>query len=448
MLFRRAITRISPKNFSTDAEAQSHQLQLSVDFSSILKEIKQGDSSIFHVYGEPGSGCSTLVQGLCQSLCGIDHIKEDQVFYLSLNKDCNEKSLWDVMSEVAKERNDKERATFFSKTSVQKDQKIKTFLKYDFKVICFDNADCNENLIESLLDHFVDCRIKTFIIDVQNKRYTTIECVTSVEVRGLNISTAQGLLETLCHPSNVYFTELQISNLCDNLNCNPVAIKIFCAFVNSQEMDNVSKTVMDAVNTACSIKYQQSKDTKQLDKFALDWILDYIGKSLESSSISVLYKCCSLRRPLPLIEISSEINELINLHLLTVKEEGGVSFISIDPCLQKHLSCRKYISSVKDTDFSVLDCWLSLVTIKLQSLIQDAEDNAWPFVPEKWYEYLLYFILINPVKCCYTLFMVPQYHHGNIIMVSSWYHHGIIMVSSWYHHGIIMVSKKEKEKEM
>ncbi|XP_031574980.1 alpha-protein kinase 1-like isoform X2 [Actinia tenebrosa] len=374
MLFRRALTQISPQNFSPDSKTKCLQLRLSTEFPSILEEIKQKHTLIFQLYGEPGSGCSTLVQGLCQHLCEIEHIAEKEILYLSLNQYCNEKSLWEFMSDLAKERNYKEQATFFSATSEKKDEKIKRFLGFfNFKVVCFDNADCNDGLVESFLEHLVCSKIKTFIIGTQTRQIQTNEQVSTIEVRGLNLSTAQELFKKLC-PSCAY-EDGQISSLCGILKYNPIAINFFCALVNSHKLD--------------ATQLQLSKGERQVDMFALDWILDYIKQSLGPSYISILYQLCHLRRPLPMTEVTPEISKLMELNLLTVKKEGSVNFIAIDLCLQKHLSHRKDNKTAKDTvnetaDFSVLECWLSLVSNKLQRLVQDAEENAWPFVPEKW----------------------------------------------------------------
>ncbi|XP_031558814.1 uncharacterized protein LOC116295195 [Actinia tenebrosa] len=374
MLFKRALTQISPQNFVPDSKTKCLQLSLSNEFSSILEEIKQKHTLIFQLFGEPGSGCSTLVQGLCQHLCEIEHIAEKEILYLSLNGCCNEKSLWEFMSDLAKERNHKEQATFFSATSEKKDEKIKRFLGFfNFKVVCFDNADCNDGLVESFLEHLVCSKIKTFIIGTQTRQIQTNAQVSTIEVRGLNLSTAQELFKKLC-PSCAY-EDGQISSLCGILKYNPIAINFFCALVNSHKLD--------------ATQLQLSKGERRVDMFALDWILDYIKQSLEPSYISILYQLCHLRRPLPMTEVTPEISKLMELNLLTVKKEGSVNVIAIDSCLQKYLSCKRDMNTDKDAvqqtaDFSVLKCWLSLVCFKLQNLVQDAEGNAWPFVEEKW----------------------------------------------------------------
>ena len=121
-----------------------------------------------------------------------------------------------------------------------------------------------------------------------------------------------------------------------------------------------------------------------------------ISNWLDQSDFIILLQLSQLRQPLPVTDFTQSLSKLEHLSLLDIKQGVQTNdkiayFVTMQNCIQRHFQDEfrkdkgnKVFCCKENEQFDVLQTWLSLLSKELQVLVIDAEENAWPFVPEKW----------------------------------------------------------------
>jgi len=382
-LFQPSVVQVDPSSFNPEAYHHIHQLSLTTDLSSIIQTVQAVGQHVYYIYGEPGSGCTTLVQGIYQHVCSLpDSIIncESDVLYLSLNQLCTKELFEDFIVQLVKLRNGTVLLKQSSKKIDERKQIIGEFFHENFKVIFIDNGEtCCDFIDEFLVDVLKASKIPCFVVFNKTKEYSidSNEAVSSISVHGLKPSDAKSLACKELQPLTL--PEDQLSKMCDLVHNNPAAIQVVCGILTGfNETDHII-SVLQNMSTSSSSNHPS---------YAMDIIVELIKKvSLLQTNVDILHWLSCLCRPLPILEIPPVLEELIKMKLLSVSQEGDVNWVSCSSIalLKKYLEKRKMpVSDDSNGSISVLALWFSLVSDTLQSLVDEAENNAWPFVPEKW----------------------------------------------------------------
>jgi len=380
-IFQPSVVQVDPSSFNPEAYYHIHQLSLTTDLSSITQTVQAVGQHVYYIYGEPGSGCTTLVQGIYQHVCSQSDtlITESNVLYVLLNQLCSQKSFYDFVAKLAKQRNG---TVLFKQSSEKIDQRkqiVGEFLYENFKFICVDNAEsCGSFIDDFLVDILKTCKRPCFVVFHQSREgaFDSGDFVSMISVNGLKPLDAKSLACKELHPLTL--PEDQLSMMCDLVHNNPAAIQVVCGIITGLSDNDHIMSVLQNISTSHSSKNPS---------YAMDIIVELIKEvsQLQTNVDKLLHSLSCLRQPLPMLEISSAFKELIKVKLLFVSHEDSIHFISVNPALKKFMMSKKNFIKSAGASFDCLKHWLSLVSNReLCKLIKEAEENAWPFVPEPW----------------------------------------------------------------
>ncbi|XP_048575971.1 uncharacterized protein LOC5511752 isoform X3 [Nematostella vectensis] len=379
---------IDVKDFEQDSLSKIKGLDVDVEsFSTIIEwyDADQGNRDLT-IYGEPGSGCSTLAEGLCQLLVKNKIVDTEEVLYLVVQEGCDETSLWKMMSRKARERNQKDTASYVLQEHLSKKMKVervREFVEKNYKVICVDDADLDGNITADLVSRISPESCLKIIIHNSKKGsdlHNELRSVFPIQLKGMKEAIAIGILKDNLGSADI--DEKIVSQLCCLLNRNPSALKLFGNCVNAyfrgfdSIVNELTLTEVGITNDNFISNSAVSKSLRFLFKHASD-----------KKVIEVLHQLRKIHRPLPLLSLDARLSQLQKLTILRQEESNGISFVSMPKCFQKCLSEQQngnHSTGEKEESFSVLNCWYSLLSDRLKQLVRDAEENAWPFVPEKW----------------------------------------------------------------
>ena len=392
-------TSLKQLSFHDDNRIKRHisNLELSSTLKSISKHLevkttKLNKPACVYIYGEPGCGRSSLLLDICETFIG-GKLTASDVFGVRVRPGCTLESLWNLFSEIAKERQDRETASKLTQSSVKLSKKYKVaqdFILSNFKLICVDDVSADGRIVWSHLSKLLDkTNVGVVLVSTEQECNFLFNETTrgwqflSVEVKGLTVPSfteTSGQLLTFWK-----LREEQIFEIYTALNGNPTAINIFINVVNEFQLPLESLRCFLLSHKKKTMLHKIGKE----DQNAILTVLQFVFKHLTAYEKQVYSHLCQLREPLPVIDVSKEQEKLVRLGLVNKqaigvnKQASDVVSISVAECLQ--------LSSTQLTDFSAevkapssFDAWYALLSSKLHVLVTDAERNAWPFVPEKW----------------------------------------------------------------
>ena len=378
---------------SNNKKHQNSDFELSNSLESIIDRLEGNDPTCVVVYGEPGSGRTTFLSKVCDTLLERN-LKQSEICGLRVRAGCSAQSLWNFLSGISKERQDKATASLLLQSSAKLSKKYEAaqaFISSNFKLVCIDDVFSDGGLVWSHLSQLLP-KIKAHVVVSKRKEAPLIQStlteqtVLSVELKGIGMdSLKQFLSNKLPHWK---LSDDQLLRICTMLNGNPASLQILTNAVNEFKLPSES---FDSAFLTNSEPLKEEKSSGFLR------VLQFVFQHLTVWEKQVLGQLCQLREPLPLKTVSGEIGKLVRLGLVdkeAIREDTrtnkGIHSVSVPCCIQ--LSSLQLIDSSEHNGlsheaqlhFSVFDLWYGLLSEKLHQLVNDAQGNAWPFVPEKW----------------------------------------------------------------
>lgn len=390
------LKHILPPDFDPNARINGTQLSNNEDYGvavSLIEKCDKGQSCCVQIIGDPGNGRTTLAQAICTSLIDNNYCSVQQLLFTKVQPGSNENSMWNFFGELAKDKQEKETASVLSLTSTKILKKLEALvqlLQIHFKVVCLDDVDCDSFFLFKLLSSALlraSCKvIITSSEDVKNHGFSAWEMFHSVHFNGF--TDTQQIHQSITLSSLLHHSLL--SRAIQILSGNPVAIKVFDSFVNtfSLSVEQVEEQINN-LESNLQLNNQQPHNTVQL-------VLMLISNWLDQSDFIILLQLSQLRQPLPVTDFTQSLSKLEHLSLLDIKQGVQTNdkiayFVTMQNCIQRHFQDEfrkdkgnKVFCCKENEQFDVLQTWLSLLSKELQVLVIDAEENAWPFVPEKW----------------------------------------------------------------
>lgn len=309
-------------------------------------------------------------------------MKESDILYINVRPGCDRHSLYHLIGTIARDKQDIDTASFLSQSTVKiakKNKVLQLFLKANFKLICVDRS-CDDGVFWS---HFVsiledgELCIPVIAVSTVNSGPPSPQLLYSVhevQVKGLKEEAAKALLNEYCSS----LSNAQVARICNELSCNPVAIRLFGHFLVefSSSMQDFTEHIQALSDT------QQTGQSER----PVDAVLKCIFSHLDLPVKSVLNQLSQLRKPLPLLKMPREVDQLVRLTLLTKETFTTPDGIIVNLVSMQTSLLIDFPDSAGDDpgNFNVVNLWLELLSKELQELIVDAEKHAWPFIPEKW----------------------------------------------------------------
>ena len=375
-------TSVKPILFEGNSRnCQSSSFELSNPLESIIDHFNGRDPACAVFHGEPGSGRTTFLSKFCDTLLERNLVKPSEIFAFRVRAGCSEKSLWDFVSGIANDRQDKDTASLLLQSSAELSQKYsaaQAFISSNYKLVCIDDVYLDDGFVWELL-----AKIRVHVIVVLTSREARLKdiqstmtehAVLSVELKGVGMDSFKQALSNK-HP-NWTFTDDELLRIRTKLNGNPTSLKLLTNAVNEFKLSRESFDYAEPLN--------------EEESSSVLMVLQYVLQRLTVTEKQVLGQLCQSREPLPLRTVSEEIGKLVRLGLVdkepisedTTNNGICVYSISVACCIQ--LSSLKLIDPSDNDGLSIFDLWYGLLSEELSQLVNDAERNTWPFVPEKW----------------------------------------------------------------
>ena len=388
---------------------QASDSELSVSLESIIKHLndktKLKEPSCVFVCGEPGCGRTTLLLDICDALLGSG-LKDSEILGMRVRAGCTGQSLWNFLSEISKNKQDKDTASLLSQSTAKLGKKYKaaqTFISSNFKLVCVDDVLSDGGIVwchlSQLLYKINTCGTTCAVVACTKKDAPFLEAtltdvehtIHSVELKGISVDSFKKSLGR--ELPNWDSSDEQQMRICSMFSGNPTALKVILNTVNEFKLPPQS---LDCSFLSCS-----EHPTEPIDCSVLR-ALQFSFQHLTACEKQVFGQLCQLRESLPMVNVSKEVEKLARLGLVNKEavsfSNGGsdaIYSVSVASCLQlgslqlsncisldisaDHMPCGEV-----QVQFSAYDAWHALLSEKLRQLISDAEENAWPFVPEKW----------------------------------------------------------------
>lgn len=377
-----------------DRSNQNSDFELSHSLESIINQLEDNEPSRVVIYGEPGCGRTTLLHKICNKLLE-SRLTNNEIFGLRVRAGCSVQSLWNFLSEISKERQDKDTASLLLQSSAKLSKKYRAgqaFISSNFKLICIDDVYSDDGMVWSHLSRVLH-EIKAHVVVVCTRNevpllqatLTLEQIVLSVELKGICMDSFKKCLDHKL-PEWTLSDEEELRTF-KTLNGNPTSLKII---VNAVDEFKLPPEILNCSYLLCSEHHEQ-------ECCSVLKVIQFLLEHLTAFEKEVFSQLCQLREALPMTTVKEEIEKLVRLGLVN-KEFFDVDTgtneviysISVASCIQLsllQLTCASDINgdcSDGMAHFSVFDAWYALLSEKLHQLISDAQGNAWPFVPEKW----------------------------------------------------------------
>ena len=136
---------------------QNSDFELSNSVESIIDLFDGKDPACVVVYGEPGSGRTTLLSNVCHTLLERN-LKQSEICGLRVRAGCSVQSLWNFLSGISKDIQDKDTASLLLQSSAKLSRKYKAakaFISSNFKLVCIDDVYSDGGLVWSHLSQFL-----------------------------------------------------------------------------------------------------------------------------------------------------------------------------------------------------------------------------------------------------------------------------------------------------
>ena len=389
-------TSLKPILLQSSKYKEVSDFELSVPMESIIAKLKGNEPSPILVHGEPGCGLTTLLSWICDTLVDDTLLEKSDMLSFRVSSGCSEESLWSFLSEIAGTKLDKDTASLLLQSSTKlcqrKFEAAQKFIASHFKLICVDDALADGGVVWSyLLQLFCDIKMPLIAVSSQIKapvlQTTQAEqSIMSVELKGVGKESYKKLLQEQLPDWN--FDDNKLSRIHSVLNGNPSTLKIF---LNVVKEFNLPQDRVDFLVSSVNCHDQQEKHS----------VFNVIESLFQPSWLTVQEKkvfreLCLLRELLPIIHVPEEVEKLVRLGLVrkeviakdsTGTNNGSLHALSVSSCSLQRSFIADYNGQSPDQmpkNFSVLNLWLALLSEELRRLIMEAQENSWPFVPEKW----------------------------------------------------------------
>lgn len=388
-------TSVKPIVFhGNNTKHRNSDFELSISLESINDHLKGNDPTCVVIYGEPGCGRTTFLSMVCDGLLQ-NSLKHSEICGLKVRAGCSAQSLWNFFSGISKDRHDKDTASLLLQSSAKlsrKYQAAQAFISSNFKLVCIDDAyaDCGmvwshlSQLLPEIKVHVIAVCTRKELVPLLHTTQLTELNVLSVELKGICVDSFKQSLSQKLPDWDLSGEELL--RICTILNGNPTSLKILANAVNEFKF---SPQMFDS----------EYLDEEEASRCSVRMVLQFLFPHLTAWEKQVLGQLCHLREVLPLRTVSEEIEKLVRLGLVdkeVISEVTGTSdqvthSVSVPCCIQlsslqltHNCDNNGLNSEVQLHYFSVFDLWYGLLSEKLCQLVNDAQENAWPFVPEKW----------------------------------------------------------------
>ena len=325
-------------------------LEFSIPFQSILKHLdKKATTSdkpaCVYIYGEPGCGRSSVLLDICEKSIQRK-LLASKVCGLRVRKGCTLESLWNLLSEIAKERKDRETASTLTNSKLKLSKKYKVaqaFISANFQLICVDDASADGGIVWSHLSKLLNkTNIGVALVSSEQecnfpfKEEIKDWQLLSVKVKGLNVQSFTLNVRELY--SSLKLNEEMISEIHCILNGNPRAVDILINVFREFNLPDKSLHCVFLSLENDGMVHEIGKD--DLNPILL--VLQFVFEHLTAFEKRVYSQLCHLREPLPVIHLSKEAEKLIRLGLVTnqasslcsSKQAINLASISVAQCFQ------------------------------------------------------------------------------------------------------------------
>ena len=362
---------------------------LSLELSSSVKSVIDDISKLSQpcrvlIYGEPGCGRTTLLREIANEFLA-NGLRNSEILGVRVRPGCSVESLWNYLSEISKDKQDKDTASLLSQSTTKLNKKYSTaqnFLSSNFKLVLIDDVYSDGGIVWSHLSQML-LKVNAIVVctkkDAPSLQSTlTEQAVLALEIKGLRMDYFKEYLDSKILNSRL--SEEKQWKIFSMLNGNATALKILVNTVNEYKLPSES---LDCIIPSWSEDMKTEKDD------SCSMMLQFTFSHLDAREKQVFDQLCQLREPLPAVKFPEEVEKLIRLGLVNkstfdVRDNAVevIHSVSVASCLQQSLSPAA--DGDVQVSFRAFNAWHSLLSEKLDQLITDAKRNAWPFVPEKW----------------------------------------------------------------
>ena len=379
-------TPLKPVVFQGNNRIDHHlSLELSSSVKSVIDDIsKLSQPCRVLIYGEPGCGRTTLLREIANEFLA-NGLRNSEILGVRVRPGCSVESLWNYLSEISKDKQDKDTASLLSQSTTKLNKKYSTaqnFLSSNFKLVLIDDVYSDGGIVWSHLSQML-LKVNAVVVctkkDAPSLQSTlTEQAVLALEIKGLRMDYFKEYLDSKILNSRL--SEEKQWKIFSMLNGNATALKILVNTVNEYKLPSES---LDCIIPSWSEDMKTEKDD------SCSMMLQFTFSHLDAREKQVFDQLCQLREPLPAVKFPEEVEKLIRLGLVNkstfdVRDNAVevIHSVSVASCLQQSLSPAA--DSDVQVSFRAFNAWHSLLSEKLDQLITDAKRNAWPFVPEKW----------------------------------------------------------------
>ena len=379
-------TPLKPVVFQGNNRIDHHlSLELSSSVKSVIDDIsKLSQPCRVLIYGEPGCGRTTLLREIANEFLA-NGLRNSEILGVRVRPGCSVESLWNYLSEISKDKQDKDTASLLSQSTTKLNKKYSTaqnFLSSNFKLVLIDDVYSDGGIVWSHLSQML-LKVNAVVVctkkDAPSLQSTlTEQAVLALEIKGLRMDYFKEYLDSKILNSRL--SEEKQWKIFSMLNGNATALKILVNTVNEYKLPSES---LDCIIPSWSEDMKTEKDD------SCSMMLQFTFSHLDAREKQVFDQLCQLREPLPAVKFPEEVEKLIRLGLVNkstfdVRDNvvEVIHSVSVASCLQQSLSPAA--DSDVQVSFRAFNAWHSLLSEKLDQLITDAKRNAWPFVPEKW----------------------------------------------------------------
>ena len=377
-----ALQTIPVKQFNQEVVSQAHQLSTSKSVQEVCNSINNNltDSknetksgpNLFNVTGQIGSGRSTFCKAVIKTLIQNGLLEESEVVYIKVDKEGNVDCVWNCGIQLAKDKNAGSNAVILASkiTSFEAKQDAMVQIWENLKLICFDRFSMskkNQKMYLMLVSIIQKLKNNVICVSKQDDDPPSAGYGTKVKVDGLNQAVVGSDLNWL---KIIDYFNVNYQSVDETMQLNPRAIQMF-------------------VNASWTLGRLQQKIHFEPSKNPVLNVLNRIWEHLSDHERVVLYQLSELRRALPLQDANS-LSRVVRIGLVEYEPPGvhGNLFgqVNLSDCVHDFVLARKGELKMVETNstFDVLHCWMELLSEELVGLIEEARQNSWPFVPEKW----------------------------------------------------------------
>ena len=325
--------------------------------------------NLFHVVGSVGSGRTTFCKAVLKKLIQNHSVKESGIVYIKIKKNDNIDCVWKCGMQLARRKNMGIVTSVLASQSCSQQEKEEAMVRIfnSFKVVSFDSLSPSQtnNQLYSLLMSILHKLTNNVIHIISSKETLPPNHGTIVQVHGLNRAAISGDLNW---EKTVQYLDANYQSINKTTYLNPLAVQLL---LNASQIFGIC----------------QQEEIESLTD-----VLNIIWPHLSDHERLVLFQLSELRQELPL-ENAEALSRIIQIGLIDYKPLSGNLFgqVILSDSVQDFVLAKAETSQMRnktDPNFDVFDCWMKLLCEELIGLIDEARNNVWPLVPEKWYVYM------------------------------------------------------------